>query len=54
MMNSHLHRIEVITYDQLVRFSEDVVSTDALESGQELELDDEEAFESVPDADIPF
>jgi hypothetical protein len=43
--NSHLHRIEVITYDQLVRIADCVVNANAGESGQE---------PSAVDEDIPF
>jgi hypothetical protein len=35
MLNSHLHRIEVITYDALVRIAENVVSANIGESGQD-------------------
>lgn len=34
--NSHLHRIEVLTYDQLIRTGENVISANAGESGQEI------------------
>ena len=43
-LNSHLHRIEVITYDQLIRIAERVIS---IFSGQEATLD-------IDDDDIPF
>jgi len=47
MLNSHLHRIEVITYDELVRIAENVVNANVGESGQE------PAIPSTDD-DIPF
>jgi hypothetical protein len=34
MYNSHLHRIEVITYDELVRIAEHVIDVNKRESGQ--------------------
>lgn len=47
MLNSHLHRIEVITYDELVRIAENVVNANVGESGQDV------VSESEID-DIPF
>ena len=43
--NSHLHGIEIISYDQLVRIADNVVSANIGESGQELPTTEE---------DIPF
>lgn len=48
MFNSHLHRIEVITYDELARIAQNVVNANAGESGQEddggVAFDDEVPF----------
>lgn len=35
MLNSHLHRIEVVTFDELVRISQNVIDANAGESGQD-------------------
>lgn len=43
MYNSHLHRIEVITYDELCRTAENVISANVGESGQ-----DEPPIDDVP------
>lgn len=45
MLNSHLHRIEVITYDELVRIAENVVNANVGESGQN---------SATTEDDIPF
>ena len=53
MYNSHLHRIEVVTYDHLVRIAENVITSNAGESGQE----DEDAIQgpvSASDGEIPL
>lgn len=43
MYNSHLNHIEVITYDQLVRISQNVIDANFGESGQEIvEIEDED------------
>lgn len=47
MLNSHLHRIEVITYDELVRIAENVVNANVGESGQD-------AVTEFLEEDIPF
>lgn len=48
--NSHLSRIEVITYDELARIADNVVHANLGESGQE----DTTAKQIVEDDDIPF
>lgn len=42
MYNSHLHGIEIITYDQLVATVENVISSNAGESGQEGDVSSDE------------
>jgi hypothetical protein len=44
MYNSHLHRIEIITYDELIRIAENVISANAGESGQEDSATDDVPF----------
>lgn len=46
MYNSHLHRIEVITYDELARIAENVIDANAGESGQEADTVQDD--DSVP------
>jgi Domain of unknown function (DUF4263) len=52
MYNSHLHRIEVITYDQLIRISENVIAANVGESGQDAGNEGTES--EAGDNDIPF